>query len=120
MNSLTDHMSGSENFSSTSGSRSPSEPPGRPCSRSIAAAAAAAALSPGPAAPWNRASTLASFALSSSSSTIANRQTGSDFRQYQRTRAPLSMPECRDRIETDERLVHDPVRTGFQTLPVAA
>ena len=27
------------------------------------------------------------------------------------------MPECRNRIETDQRLVHDLLRTGFETLP---
>ena len=56
---------------------------------------------PGLPARWNSASTLASFALSSPASTIANRQTGSDLRQYHRTPASLSMSNCQTAFNID-------------------
>ena len=71
-------------------SRSPSEPPRRPCSRSIAAAAG----SPGPAALRNSASTLASFALSSSSLIIVNSQTARPDRTPDNTSEPALRCRC--------------------------
>ena len=104
-------MSGSENFSSTSGSRSPSEVPRRPCSRSIAAAAAARLPRTG-GLPEQR------FHLGEFRPElfVIDHRKPPD-RTSDNTSEPELRCPCWNRGKEDRNPVHDTLRTGFETLP---